>query len=269
MTLKEAISILRVAGIENPSHDARELFVHIGGISRTELILADAECNSPELEAAVIRRSRREPLQYIIGSVDFYRESYKVTPDCLIPRQDTEILVDYAVKNIPCGKSFIDLCTGSGCVAISTLKNTEDTLATALDISTAALRVAKENAERNGVLDRIDFVCEDAFSYIPPNNFFAILSNPPYVEESVYETLEPEIFFEPKIAFVAKDSGLEFYKTIISGYKERLEPCGFFAFEIGFDQGSALCEIAKEQGMSCDIIKDYSGNDRLAVIKTK
>ena len=106
MNLKTAIQILRQSGIDSPEHDAREIF----RAYCTEPIFSDTECDDPRLESAIERRKNREPLQYILGSVGFYREEYKVTPDCLIPRSDTELLVDYAVKNIPCGERFADLC---------------------------------------------------------------------------------------------------------------------------------------------------------------
>ena len=265
MKLSDAISILKSAKIENPRHDARELFIHVGKMTLTELLAEDASCSSEKLCEAVERRRRREPLQYIIGSVGFYRETYKVTPDCLIPRQETEHLVDYAVKNLKKGSRFLDLCTGSGCVAISTLKNTSDTLAVAVDISEPALDVARQNADLNGVSDRIDFICADVLSSSYDNEFHAVLANPPYVTERDYENLAPEIYFEPKLAFVGKDNGLEFYKKILSVY----HPTEFFAFEIGFDQGEAIVSLATEQNLRCEITKDYSGNDRLAVIKPR
>lgn len=267
MKLSEAIKILSDAGVPSARHDARELFMRIGGMSLAELISADASCDAPELESAIERRKNREPLQYIIGTVDFYRECYEVSPDCLIPRQDTGILVDFAVNNIPSGEKFLDLCTGSGCIAVSVLKNTKNTSAVAIDISSGALEIAKRNAERNGVSDRVKFQLDDVLNYSCDSKYFAILSNPPYVREEVYSELEPEIYFEPKIALTAGEGGLEFYKTILTSYKKALDPRGFFAFEIGYDQGAQISELAKTNGMYCEIIKDYSGNDRVAVIK--
>ena len=269
MKLFEAINKLENAGVDSPLHDAREIFRIIGKIPVTDLISRDAESLLPEVSYAVERRCKREPLQYIIGSVDFYRECYRVTPDCLIPRQETELLVDYTVKHLPDGCRFIDLCTGSGCIAISTLKNTKDTRAYAVDISEGALDLARQNAELNGVSDRIDFVKKDVLTDAVKKNFFAVLSNPPYVTEDAYLELEPEIYFEPKIAFVGKDSGLVFYKRILELYEDIIDPLGFFAFEIGYDQGNALVEIARARRMACEIIKDYSGNDRIAVIRKK
>ena len=269
MKLSEAISILTSAGVENPRHDAREIFRRIGRLRDYELISANAESDIPELISAVERRALREPLQYILGTVDFYREIYEVTPDCLIPRQETELLVDFAVKNIPCGKSFVDLCTGSGCIAISTLSNTKDTAGIAVDLSEGALRIAERNSKRNGVSERITFACKDVLTEPVTESVFAVLSNPPYVTESAYAELEPEIYKEPKIAFVAGEDGLIFYRRIIALYKDKIEPDGFFAFEIGYDQGAALRELARLHGMSAEIIKDYSENDRIAILRLK
>lgn len=269
MKLTEAISILTEAKIENPKHDARVIFKKLGGLRDYELLSPAACSDTPAIIRAIERRAKKEPLQYIIGEVDFYRESYKVTPDCLIPRQETELLVDYAVKNIPTGKKFIDICTGSGCIAISTLSNTSDTTAIALDLSEGALRVANENAKRNGVFDRIEFVCRDALAEPCNGLFFAVLSNPPYVTEAAYAALEPEIYAEPRMAFLAGEDGLIFYRAIVKLYKDNIEKDGFFAFEIGYDQGEALRKIASEHGMSAEIIKDYSGLDRLAILKHK
>ena len=263
MTLKSAIDLLREAGIDSPEYDARAIFKAYG----CEAILATQESDNPELVSALKRRAKREPLQYILGSVGFYREEYFVSPACLIPRSDTEILVDYAVKNIPEGESFIDLCTGSGCVAISTLKNTVGTRATAVDLSAEAIEIAKKNAESNGVTDRIDFTLGDACEKAFGGEIFALLSNPPYVADSVYESLEGEIFHEPKMAFVGGEDGGDFYRAITPLYRDRIKENGFIAYEIGYDQAELLRGIAEENNMSCEILKDFGGNDRVAVLR--
>ena len=152
MTLKEAIGILKKAGVDSPDYDARELFRAYSGES---LITLNTASDSEELTEAVSRRAAREPLQYILGTVGFYREEYRVTPDCLIPRSDTEILVDYAVKHIPDGERFADLCSGSGCIGISTLKNTTGTHCDAYDLSDGAIKLTLENARLNGVEHRL------------------------------------------------------------------------------------------------------------------
>ena len=267
MKLSEAIALLSGAGIENPRGEARILFREIGKVKDSELYGFDPSSDSPELMRAIERRTKREPLQYIIGKCDFYNECYEVTPDCLIPRQDTEILVDYAVKNLPDGAHFLDLCTGSGCIAISTLKNTKNTHAIAVDLSDGALAVAKRNAESLCVSDRIEFIGTDVLKSKIDVDVYAILSNPPYVTESAYASLEPEIYHEPREAFVGGADGLIFYRRITELYKDSILNGGFIAFEIGYDQADALLNIAKENLLSCEIIKDYSGNDRVAVLK--
>lgn len=269
MTYKEAVRLLSEAGIESAKYDAGELFRHFGGFAKGELLLGNPECDDPELIGAIERRAAREPLQYIIGSVDFYRESYKVTPDCLIPRPDTEILVDYAVNNLPCGACFLDLCTGSGCVAISTLKNTKNTTAIAVDIDGGALAVATENAIKNGVMDRIHLRRADLMTEVIDEAVFAVLSNPPYVSEGAYEGLEGEIFAEPRAAFVGGADGGDFYRHLTPIYKEKIAPGGFIAYEIGYDQAQLLRSIAEDCGMTCQILKDYGGRDRVAVLRHK
>ena len=267
MTLNEAIEILTASEVDSPIYDAREIFRHFGGSSQSDLITRRAESDKPEVISAIMRRAKREPLQYIIGRVDFYRESYTVTPDCLIPRQDTEVLVDYLVKNLPEGANFIDICTGSGCIAISTLKNTKNTRAVAVDISENALAVAEKNAKENGVFDLIDFVCADALMTAVEGEFYAVVANPPYVTESAYRNLADEIFHEPKIAFVAEENGVVFYRRLTPMYKNRLHAGGFIAYEIGYDQADLVRAIADENQMKCRILKDLSGNDRVAILE--
>ena len=267
MTLNEAICALREAGVENPEFDARELFIHFGKLPRHAVVSRSVSLDDEIIAPQIEQRAKRKPLQYLIGELGFYRESYEVSPDCLIPREDTEILVDFAVKNIPEGESFIDLCTGSGCIAISTLKNTKGTNALAIDISEPALAVAKRNAVKNGVSERVRFSVENALAYKPCEKVFAILSNPPYVTEDEYENLEAELYFEPKLALVGNDNGLEFYKKITKNTNDFLKPEGFIAFEIGKDQADALIKIAEENEMQASILNDFSGNPRVAVMR--
>lgn len=271
MTLNEAIKRLEAAGVDNPAYDARELFYRIGGVEKP--IFLNTVCTSPELESAIDRRAKREPLQYIIGSVGFYNEEYKVTPDCLIPRSDTEILVDLVVKRLPEGEQMLDLCTGSGCVAISAITNTKNTRAVAVDISEGALALAKENAKINGASERIEFVRCDCLSPMPSEvtkkQYFCLTANPPYVREEVYRELEEEIFHEPRLALVADDGGLAFYRALVPVGISLVKKGGFLAFEIGYDQAEDLIKIASSHGLDCEIIKDYSGNDRVALINIK
>lgn len=268
MTLREAIDILKKAGVDSPEYDARELFRAYAKLD-SPLIAKDTDFDSDQLIKAIERRAKREPLQYILGTVGFYREEYKVTPSCLIPRSDTEILVDYAVKNIPAGEVFADLCSGSGCIGISTLKNTKDTRCESFDISEGAIALTRENAKINGVGDRLSATQMDLLSDSPKGEYFAILSNPPYIAKEVYEKLDKEIFVEPRIAFVGGDDGLLFYEKLTPVCVNLLKQDGFIAFEIGYDQGESLRRIAELNGCTCDIIKDYSDNDRVAILKRK
>ena len=267
MTLNQAYLLLKESGVDNALHDARELFSHFCGASTLELTDRSYSSDNPELISAIERRAAREPLQYVIGEICFYRETYKVTPDCLIPRSDTEILVDFAVKNIPSGEHFADLCTGRGCIGISVLKNTADTTAALVDISDAALKIAKENAVRNGVSERTEFILCDLMKNEISGEFFAVLSNPPYVTSDAYKALEPEIYKEPEAAFVGGADGADFYRTLTPIYKHHIKKDGFIAYEIGFDQAEILKKIASDNAMSCEIIKDFSDNARVAVLR--
>ncbi len=267
MRLSEAITLLIDGGIDNARGEARELFSHYGA-PRAMLVDTDSELDNAELTEAIRRRVNGEPLQYIIGEIGFFHENYRVTPDVLIPRADTEILVEYAVRRLKGGERFLDLCTGSGCVAISTLANTKGTSAVAIDVSEAALKIAEENAKTNGVLDRLSLLKCDLLSeeLITNEKFDAVLSNPPYIPMQVYEGLATEIFHEPKIAFVGGEDGSIFYRRLIPLSLSVLKEGGFIAMEIGYDQGELLNALSTENGCHCEIIKDYGGNDRVAVL---
>lgn len=269
MTLKEATRILSDAGVRDARHDARVIFKELGGLLDYELLSPLCEVNSREALDAIARRAKREPLQYIIGAVDFYRERYKVSPDCLIPRADTELLVDYAVNNIPEGKAFLDLCTGSGCVGLSVLNNTKDTRCTFVDISDAALLLARENAERLGLSDRAEFIKADVTSKALDGEFYAVLSNPPYVTNDAYKNLEREIYFEPSIAFVGGEDGGDFYRAITPLYRPIIEKGGFLAYEIGYDQKELIEKIAYSEGLSAEVFYDLGENPRVAVLKSR
>ena len=272
MKLLDAAAFLSSAGIESPEIEARELFYAFGGYDRGLILTKNLEMDDDVLNPLLRRRADGEPLQYIVGEVAFYNEIYKVNPSVLIPRPDTEHLVDYAVKNLESGSVFLDLCTGSGCVGISTLKNTKDTRCIAVDISEAALSLAEQNARINGVSERFRAALGDARDKSFALSLFdgkldAVLSNPPYIERAVYKTLSREVKREPSLALCADLEGLEFYIKMTPIYKELIKPSGFIAYEIGYDQAKALKKIAEENKMTAKIIKDYSGNDRVAVLR--
>ena len=267
MTLNEATQRLLAAGVPDARYDARELFYHALGLTRGAYIDPEKDYGCEKLDGYIERRCAREPLQYIIGKVGFFREEYKVTPDVLIPRSDTECLVEYAVKNLPRGARFLDICCGSGCIAISTLNNTKDTTATAVDISEGALAVARENAEKIGVESRLSLLSSDALKSLPEGRFYAALSNPPYVSESAYRELLPEIYKEPRIAFLGGADGGDFYRSLTPRLKEIIEPEGFIAYEIGYDQVPLMESLAEEYSLSLSVMRDLGGNPRVAVFK--
>lgn len=275
MKLSELIAELKAYGICEAECEARELFYSLGKIPRSTPLFGNTEIPPEVLSGALSRRKRGEPLQYIIGEVGFYRELYKVTPATLIPRSDTEILVDYAVSHLPTAARILDLCCGSGCIGISTVKNTKGTICHSFDISEDAIGVAEENARLNRVNDRIifhkcDLLSDSTDEVLGDEKFDAILSNPPYVTKAAYENLAPELYFEPKIALVGGGcDGGDFYRILTPKFLNRLKPSGFIAYEIGYDGREMIEAVAKENGLSLEIIKDYSGCDRVAVLKKK
>ncbi len=256
MTQQEIAAILKAAGIENATWEARLLFEALSGEALTR---------------AVERRKEHYPLQYILGEWYFYRECYEVSEDCLIPRSDTEILVDVAIKMLPNGARFLDLCTGSGCVAISTLASRNDTIAMAVDLFPKTLALAARNASKNGVAARIDFMCHDVLTPPPAalieDSFDAILSNPPYIQNDIVPTLQQEVGFEPSAALMGGADGLDFYRAILEKWCVLLKPQGLLILEIGYDQGKALQHLAAAHGYSCVIKKDFSGNDRIVILQ--
>lgn len=273
MKLSEAAARLRTAGITEPMLEARMLFSRFGGVSDAALYGANPEIEDACVEPFLCRREKREPMAYILGEQGFYRETYRVTPDTLIPRADTEILVDYAVRHLREGARFADLCTGSGCIALSVLNNTAGTSALAVDISEGALAVARENARRLALCERVRFLLGDVLSKAFLQALYkeapldAILCNPPYVSEKMFLTLAPEIFFEPKSALVSAQEGMLFYRRLTPVLLPMICEGGFLAFEIGYDQGARMQALAEENGCTCVLIKDLSGNTRLAVLR--
>ena len=204
MRYNEICAALRAAGIDEYRHEAALLLSHFCGISRDRLPLCrDGSFDSPELERAVEQRSHRRPLQYILGEWHFCTERYIVGEGCLIPRPETEALVLHAADELTENALFADLCTGSGCIAVSLLVRRPDCRAIALDLSTDALRFAREIAELNGVSDRIEFINADLLDPSTPerlgtSRFSAIISNPPYIPSRTVDALDPELFFEPR-----------------------------------------------------------------------
>ena len=273
MTIKELTARLSAAGIENAAYEARLLaqqLSHVPPAFDPTLSLPDPD---GLLREAVQKREERYPLQYLLGTWGFWREEYEVSPACLIPRSDTELLVEYAAKHLPQGARFIDLCTGSGCIAISLLCERPDLYGVAVELFEETLALAERNARRNGVeADRLTFVQGDVLDGAfmrELGQFDAIISNPPYITPAVIDTLEQELSFEPRAALDGGEDGLVFYRRMITGmdYLSAMKQNGCFIFEIGYDQGEALQALARQNGFTCELHRDLGGQHRMAVLR--
>lgn len=256
MSLDEIIDRLLSAEIEN---------------ARQEAVWLCERLTDEALEQAVRRRCEGYPLQYLLGEWDFYRQTYEVSEDCLIPRADTEILVEKGISLLPKGARFLDLCTGSGCVAVSVLCERRDTRGVAVDLFEPTLALAERNARKNGVADRLTLIRADVLQSPPPSvpsgQFDAIFSNPPYIRADVMPTLQREVQFEPAAALCGGEDGLDFYRAILKEWQTVLKKDGFFLFEIGYDQGKALCSLGVAYGLQATLYPDYGGRDRVVLLK--
>ena len=221
-----------------------------------------------ELEEALKQYENNIPAAYIMGEWEFCGDRYKLNENCLIPRCDTERVVEQLLIHLKDHSKFADICTGSGCIAISTLKRKTNTQCLAIDISENALKMAKENANINGVSDRIEFMCADIFSNpLNDRKFDIIVSNPPYISTEDMQTLDEYVKKEPTIALDGGPCGMDFYTHIVENCKENLKKDGMFIFEIGYDQEEKIKTLANTFGFDCKVIKDYSGNPRVALLK--
>ncbi len=273
MTYVEAIRLgekrLLSSGIAEAAWDARLLFEYARQIDRNFYYLhmndelSEADWNA--YQDALQTRMGHVPLQYITGEQEFMGLSFAVNPHVLIPRQDTEILVEEAQKRIHAGMDALDLCTGSGCIIVS-LSKYAPIHAAASDISAQALKTAKENAKRHGVT--VDFIESDLFEGIT-SRYDIIVSNPPYIPTEEIKTLMPEVReFEPFLALDGKEDGLFFYRKIIREANSHLKPDGFLLLEIGCGQGKDVACLMEAEGYKeITIRKDLSGLDRIVIGK--
>ena len=270
-TLTQALSR---AGIDQPAYEASLLLEHFAGVSYATLMTdRDRVYDLPALESAVTRRLSREPLQYILGEWDFCGCTFRVTPDCLIPRPDTEILVETAIKALPRGARVADLCTGSGCIAVATLYHRPDVTADALELYPPTLALATENANRNGVTDRFnpieaDLLGDGSAKLSPRAPYDAILSNPPYIPTADIAALSPEVHKEPIAALDGGEDGLVFYRTILRDYAQLVKPGGLILLEMAYDQAEDLKALAAQYlpEAPVEILRDLGGNDRVTKI---
>lgn len=272
MTFREAFQIgekiLGMAHIEDAKNDAWLLLAFACKIDRTYFYVHMdedlTEEQKREYESVIKKRTERVPLQYITGEQDFMGLPFKVNSAVLIPRQDTETLVEEALKRIKPGMKVLDMCTGSGCILISILKNVTGIEGLGCDISKQALIVAKENAKLNNVF--ASFERSDLFENVN-EEFDVIVSNPPYIPTEVISGLMPEVSeFEPFQALDGREDGLHFYRRIISECKPYLKEGGYLLFEIGHDQGESVSELMKEGGFSnVSVVRDLAGNNRVVI----
>ncbi|MBR3961106.1 MAG: peptide chain release factor N(5)-glutamine methyltransferase [Clostridia bacterium] len=259
--------LLRAAGIEDFATEARYIIRHVTGYDNAKILTNYADELTPlqqtVLNNIVSRRATRYPLQYILGVWQFYGLDLFVGKGVLIPRSDTETLVDKALEFLK-GKEHadvLDLCAGSGCIGIAVAKNA-DCRVTAVEKSPEAYEYLEKNNRRHG--NCISAVLADAFEYTPAQQFDLITCNPPYISESELKLMNKETEFEPSEALFASDNGLEFYKRLIPKYKPLLKSGGALIMEIGCSQGDAvkgLFEAAGFENIEC--LCDYGGNQRV------
>jgi len=265
--MRWAVESLAAAGVPDAEVDAWYLMEHVTGMSRAAYFLKMNEelsdTKQTELTNLIRKRCQRIPLQYLTGCQEFMGYSFLVSPATLIPRQDTEILVDEASKTAE-GKKVLDLCTGTGCILLSLAKLCRLKKAIGTDISAEAVETAKKNAARLNA--EAEFYCGDLFAAVPQGERFdLIVSNPPYIPSAVIDTLMPEVReHEPMSALDGDEDGLKFYRKIIERASEYLTEQGQIFFEIGCEQGADVSALLTQNGFeNIRIVKDLAGLDRV------
>ncbi len=283
--------------IDSPRLSAELLLSHVLGLKRIELYTQfDKPVSKQQLDILhdlVKRAGQHEPISYLTGKTEFYSLELGITPDCMIPRPETELLVERAVEflrsrtgkqpavSLPAlsevegSNPFVcDLCTGSGCIAVAIAKNFQNAHIFATDISAAALDIAAKNVEKYQLQDRITLLCGDLFDPLIPQldveKFDLIVCNPPYVSATEFEKLSKSIRdYEPKAALYADQDGLDVHRRIIEKVGAFLKPDGALILEFGYRQGQAIRELLEQVGFFAEITieKDTGDNDRIAIAK--
>lgn len=272
--LMEAINLLKKSNIENPIQQAKIVLASVLQKEKEYILINENEVLQNEVYNEFIEKTQKLqrgiPLQYITHIQEFMGMEFFVDENVLIPRPDTEILVEEVLNLI--GKqenlSVLDMCTGSGAIAVSIAKNTNNCKVYAVDISKSALEVAKKNAIKNEVYEKIEFINSNMFENIDINKKFDIIvSNPPYIETKTIDTLDVQVQNEPKIALDGGLDGLDFYRDILKNSKKYLKENGIIAMEIGYNQGKSVTDLFKTQYENVYCKKDLAGNDRVVVCK--
>lgn len=278
MTIKEAlnnsINILKQRNIESPIQIAKIVLSHVLQQNKEYILINENEILKDEIYEEFIKKVEKislgTPVQYVTNKQEFMDMEFFVDENVLIPRPDTEILVEEVLEliNKRNNLSIIDMCTGSGAIAISLAKCTENNKIYAVDISSGALNVAKKNAIKNGVDKKIEFINSNMFENVNDNEKFdVIVSNPPYIESEVVLTLDKQVQHEPKIALDGGIDGLDFYRKLLESSKRYLKENGIIAMEIGYNQREAVTNLFKTEYKNVYCKQDLGGNDRVIVCR--
>jgi len=272
--LAQAIGVLRTAQIPDPTTDAARLLAAIVGLQPMELTLHGNVALTPEqelrLSSLLFSRASRKPLQYVLGTQHFYGLPFIVNEHVLIPRPETETLCELAlsfVRKATGSPEVLDLCTGSGAIAVVIKHECPGTVVTAIDISQDALCLAERNARNNQV--NIRFLQGDLFGPVAGKRFDCILSNPPYVERGLLRMLQDEVLFEPVIALDGGADGLDFYRQIVREAPRHLHSGGLLCLEVGDGQGDAVCALLAQQRCFASVTRhdDLRGMERVVLAK--
>lgn len=268
--LTDGAKMLTQAGIDEAELDAGYILEYITGLNSAQYFIHSEDIieknKAEEFFRLIERRSKRIPLSYVIGTRDFFGLTFKVDENVLIPEQETELLVEEVIKHSE-GKSVLDMCTGSGCIAISIALFGKPSKVAASDISEKALKVARENA-KSLKAGEISFIQGDMFENVT-DKFDIIVSNPPYIETGEIDELMPEVRdYIPRLALDGDIDGLKFYRIISKEAVKKLNKNGRIFYEIGYNQSRAVASILLENGFTdVNIMKDYSGLDRIVMAK--
>lgn len=219
-------------------------------------------------KAYINRRLKGEPTQYILGHQAFMGLEFEVEEGVLIPRSDTEPLVEAVLERLGSARTVLDIGAGSGAIHVSLLHYRKELLGTAVDISDTALKVASQNAKRLGVSDRMTYYKSDVFEALEGKTFDVIVSNPPYIPTKVIDGLQTELSFEPRIALDGGTDGYDFYRRIIKESRDYFNDAGLIAFEVGHDQSQTVKELLEEAGyINVEILKDLSQIERVVLAR--